>query len=212
MGRRGHRRADDDEVLEDQRGRARPEVRSVELDRLVETELHVDDAVLTEAADGPSRLRVEGDEVESRADDEDALVALAVGPVGDPTAGVLPWRRLASRTLVEAVGPQGLGGAGVDRDDIAAGARGEIQNPVHHQRRGLVLELGAGPEVVAPPPPCDLETLDVVSRDLVEAGISGRAGIAIVALPLAVRDPLLCRDQARGHEQQPTGHQTMTPS
>ena len=62
----------------------------------------VDDAILfrTDRRIALARLRVENGHVVTGHDDNDALIALAVGPVGKAATGELTWRFLPANTLV----------------------------------------------------------------------------------------------------------------
>ena len=61
----------------------------------------------------------------------------------------------------------------------------EVEDAVHHQRRGLGRHrLGRRAEVVELPGPGDLEVLDVVLVDLIEGGIAGAAFVGGVRAPL----------------------------
>ena len=67
-------------------------------------------------------LAFKRDELEAGRDEHDALVAAAVGPVGD-AAMHLARRRIEARALVGPPRPQRLAGAGIRGDDGAPLAR-----------------------------------------------------------------------------------------
>ena len=98
----------------------------------------------------------------------DALVALAVGPVGDAAAGTLAGRAFAALAFVHPPHPQQLARRRVDGDDRAACARLGVHDAVDHQRRHLHVEVGPRAEVVALEPPRDAQALGVLLIDLVE--------------------------------------------
>src|SRR6185436_982336 len=101
--------------------------------------------------------RVERDQAVAGGDVEDALVALAVGPVRDAAARQLPRRNRGAVALAVAVRPDQLTGAAVERDHGSARARGRVEHALDRQRRAFELVLGAGAEVVGLEAPGDLE-------------------------------------------------------
>ena len=67
-------------------------------------------------------------------DDQDALIALAVGPICDAPI-VKPYRLGAPLSFVVAIEPQRLARGCVHRHHVAPHARTEVQNAAHHQGR-----------------------------------------------------------------------------
>ena len=162
-----------------------PDLAREQIDRLIEVLLQIDDAVGAEAGYAVAGLRVERDELIPGRDVEDALL-LAVAPVGEPATGKLTRRGRTTRTLVLAVHPQLLAGGGIERHDGATRAPGRVEDALHHERRGLEIELGTGSEVVGLEAPGDLERVEVRGGDLIERRVSRVAEIAAVGRPLAV--------------------------
>ena len=118
---------------------------------------------------------------------DDAVVALAVGPVGQAAAGELT-RRPARGALafVHAVDPLLLAGSGVERDHGAPGAGRRVDHPLDHHRRAFELGLGARAEVVGLEPPRDFHLAEVGGVDLIERRVLAAAQIGGVHRPLAV--------------------------
>ena len=111
-----HRRADEDRVVDDGRRRVQADFRLLEVGLLAVDDdalLEVDDTVGAEARHGLAGLGVERDQAVTGGDVDDALVTLAVGPVGEAAARQLA-RRPARGALafVQAVGPLDLAGGG----------------------------------------------------------------------------------------------------
>ena len=158
------RRADDDRVLGDRRRRVEPDLAALEIDLLSladhGADLHVDDAVLPERRDGDAGLRVERDEAIAGRDVDDAIVALAVGPVREAAARELPRRVDGARAFLLGMHPDQLAGLRVERDHRSPRAAGRVDHALHHQRRPLELELGARAEVVGFEAPRNLELVE----------------------------------------------------
>ena len=195
MARRG--RSDHDHVADDEGRRVEADLavfhrRSVE--PVVDPVVEIDHALVAEVRDRVAGRGVERDEVVALGDVDDAVVALAVGPVGHPAARAGPHRRdVPALALVEAVHPQRLAGGPVDRHHVTPPAGGRVEHAVHRQGGRLVVEVEALAEVVRPPAPRDLEVGDVVAVDLVERGVLRAADVAPVVAPLTVLRPLLRR-------------------
>src|SRR5205814_10216992 len=85
------RRADQDDVLHDRRGRVKTRFARVEIDLVALTREHsglqIDDTGLAERRDDGAVLRVQFDEAVAGRDVDHAVVAAAVGPVRDAAAG-----------------------------------------------------------------------------------------------------------------------------
>src|SRR6185369_11140924 len=79
--------------------------------------LQIDDAALAERRDHRAVLGVERDETVARGHVEDAVVTLAVGPIGNAAARQLARRDGGAVPLAIAVRPDQLAGAAVERDD-----------------------------------------------------------------------------------------------
>ena len=198
--------ADDDDVAGDDGGAVPPDLAGQRIDELVVVALEVDDAILAEPGHRPPRPGVEPHELVADGDQVDALVALAVGPVGDAAArhaadGVGP-----PLPLVEPVDPPQLAGGRVQRHDVAAAAGGGIEHAVDHQRRGLVVEVGKRPEVGGAEAPLRLEVVEVVAVDLVERRVPRAAQVAAVRPPLAPGGAVLGEARRHAAEQQHRRH------
>src|SRR5262249_7642797 len=103
------RGADDDDVLDDGRSRVQADLAGLVVDLLALAEhgafLQIDDAAFAERLDHRAVLRVERNQAIAGRHVEDALVALAVGPVRDATARQLARRDRGAVALTIAVRP-----------------------------------------------------------------------------------------------------------
>ena len=191
------RGADEDDVLGDDRRAVPGDLALDRVELLVGVLLQVDDAVDAEVLERLAGFRVEADELVADGDVEDALVALAVGPVADAAARQSARRPLRARAFLETMHPQQLAGGGVERHRIAMLAGGGIEHAVDHQRRGLQVEVRTRAEVVGAESPGDLQRLEIRGGDLVERRVAGGAQIAGPRPPLAICLP------GAGHPTQP---------
>src|SRR6185295_14999775 len=118
------RRADEDDVLDDGRRGMEADLAGLELDLLAlagdRALLQIDDAAFAERLDHRAVPGVERDEPITGGHVEDALVALAVGPVGDAAARELARRDRGAVAFTVAVRPHQLAGLAVERDHRAA--------------------------------------------------------------------------------------------
>ena len=189
------RRADDDDVLRDDRRAVPRHFAFDRIDLLVVVLLQIDDAVDAEVLERHAVLRVEADQLIADRHVEDALVALAVGPVADAAAGQAPRRSQRALAFLEPMHPQQLAGLRVERDGVAMLAGGGVEHAADHQRRGLHVEVGTRAEVVGLEPPGDLQRVEVRGVDLIERRVAGDAEIAAPRAPLAVGRAVLRRDR-----------------
>ena len=184
------RRADDDDVLDDSRGRMEADLAGLQIDLLSLPEhralLHVDDAAFAEGRNHRAVPGVEGDQAVAGRHVEDALVALAVGPVRHAAARQLARRDRGAVALAVAVRPDQFTGASVERDDGSACARGRIEHASDRERSAFELELGARAEVVGLEAPRDLELVEVGRVDLIERRILRAPHVRRVVRPVAV--------------------------
>ena len=97
----------------------------------------------------------ERDQLIAGRDQQDPLVVLAVGPVGQP-AILRPHGALAALAFVEPVHPERLAGGGVDGHGVAPRAGREVQHAADHQRRDFPVVVGPRAEVLRLPSPGDL--------------------------------------------------------
>src|SRR5262249_47603223 len=165
--KRLERRTDHHDIAHDDRGRVQADLAFFG-NRSIQPLVEVDDAVLAEAWHRPAGLCVEGNQMITRRDMEDALLA-AVGPEGHAAARRrTDWRLLSAHPFVEAEHPQRFARGAVDGHYVAPRARGGVQNPSNHQRRDLIVVVRPRPEVLRLPAPGDPEVLDVVLVDLIE--------------------------------------------
>src|SRR6185436_15478270 len=104
---------DDDDVLDDDRGRVQADVPGNRVHVLVVLELQIDAAALAEVGHRGPRLRVETDHLVAGGHVDDPLHA-AVGPVRQTAAGQPPRRLFSALALDLAMDPQRLAGRGVD--------------------------------------------------------------------------------------------------
>ncbi len=177
----------------------------VQLPAQLEPQVH--HPVFAEAAHRRPRRRVERHQVEPGTDHEDARRHPVRLPPRHTPPGVAPRRRTVP--LVEAVGPQRLPGAGVDRHHGAPVTCRRVEDAVDHQRGRTVVVLRPGTVVVRLPPPHHLEVAHVVRVDLCERGIAGTARVATVMAPLSVGCAFLCSGlrgpQAKAQQRGQTG-------
>ena len=156
------------DVVDDGRRRVQADLAGLQLDLLAlagdRAFLQVDDAALAERRDHRAVLGVERDQAVAGRDVEDAIVALAVGPVRDAAARQLARRDRGAVAFAVAVRPDQLAGSAVERDDRSARAGGGVEDALDRQRRAFELELGAGAEVVGLEPPGDFELVEVAAR------------------------------------------------
>ncbi len=181
-----------------------------------DADLEVDDAVLAEARNRLAGLRVERDEAVAGGDVDDAIVTLAVGPVGESAARQLARRPArGALALVHAVGPLQLAGARLHRDHRAARAGRGIEHPLDHDGRAFELGFGTRTEVVGLQAPRHFELADVAAVDLIERRVLRAAEVRGVHRPLAVlgaRHRAGLAGDERGHprvdgeEQHQSGH------
>ena len=201
MGRANH-----DYVLRDDGRRVQPDLTGLEIDRLVHLRLQVDDAARAETGDAPARLRVEGHHLVTGGYVDDPLL-LAVGPVRRPSPREPAGRRLAALAFVQTVHPQHFARRGVERDYRASRAGRRVEDAVHHQRRGLEIELGTRPERVGLEAPGDLQVVEVVAVDLIERPVAAAREVATICRPLAIArtdltDQAGVRRREQGHDRQ----------
>ena len=194
VGLDGHalleRRADEDHVLDDGRRRMQPDLAGLEVDLLALAEdgalLHVDDAALSKRRNHRAGPGIERDQAVAGRHVEDALVALAVGPVRHAAARQLARRDRGAVALAVAVRPDQLTAAAVERDDGAAGPGGRVEHAPDRERGAFELVLGARAEVVGLEAPRDLELVEVGGVDLIERRVPGAAHVGRVVGPVAV--------------------------
>ncbi len=184
------RRADQHDVADDGRRRVQADLAGLQLDLLAlagdRAFLQIDHAALAERRDHRAVLGVQRDQAVAGGDVEDAVVALAVGPVRDAAAGQLARRDRGAVAFAVAVRPDQLAGPAVERDHRAARAGGGVEHAFDRQRRAFELELGAGAEVVGLEAPRDFELIEVAAVDLIERRILGAAHVGGVVRPVAV--------------------------
>src|SRR6185369_17791054 len=94
-------------------------------------------------------------------DIEDAFVAAAVAPVGEPAARQLARRHAGAFAFTQAVRPEQLAGLAVERDDGAPRAAGGVEDAVDRERRAFQLVLRPRAEDVGLEAPRDLECAEV---------------------------------------------------
>src|SRR5439155_339641 len=126
---------------------------AIEIDLLVlaaddDAFLQIEDAALAERRDRLAGLRAQFDESITDRVEDDAVVALAVGPVRESAARELARRDLCAQPLVRPVDPFQLAGPGVERNDRSPRAARRIENAADHDRRPFELVLRPRTEVV----------------------------------------------------------------
>ena len=194
--------AEDDEILVDDRRRRVGVVLLV--DGPDEALAEIDDAVLAEAFNRLSSLRIELDQAIPRVEEDAQLSATCpersrgVAPRGHAAVRkpLAVWR-LPVFVGLRIVAPQLLARRRLDRGDDVVG-RADVEDAVDHQRRVL---KRAGPRaelrqrlVAGHPLPGDLQLADIRRRDLVERGVVRRRQVARVMRPLAGARRLRARD------------------
>ena len=181
-----------------------PDLTGLQVDRLIRAEddpfLEIDNAVLAKPRNRRAGLRVQRDQPEPGRHEDDAIVALAVGPVRDAAAGELPWGNRRAPSFAKAVHPHLLARLRVERDDRPPGAGGRIHDSLDHERRPFELELGTRTQVVGLEPPRNLELVEVRCVDLIERHVPRALHVGRVVRPLAVavaRESALASDAWR---------------
>ncbi len=124
---------------------------------------------------------------------EDAVVALAVGPVGHAAAGKLAGRDGGAISFPHAVGPDQFAGLGVERDHGAPRAGRGVDDAFDHERRAFELVLRARAKIVGLETPGHFELVEVRRVDLIERRIFGAFEIGGVVRPFAVLGGWLTR-------------------
>src|SRR5688572_8700943 len=215
-----HRRADDDHIADDRGCRVQADLRFFVVGLLAvdhDAVFEIDFAVLAKAGDRLTGLGVQRDEAITDGDVNDAVVALAVGPIGESATRQLA-RRPPRCTLAffTSVGPLQFAGARIGGDHRAPGARRGVEHALDHQRRAFELRFGTGTEVIGLDAPRDFQLAEVVAVNLIERRVLRSAKVRGVHRPLAVlgarhraglsghegRDPRVARDEQRdsGHD------------
>ena len=179
------RRADDDDVADDERRGVETELGRVEVDLLIVFELQIDGAVSSEGRNRHSGLRVEGQHPVAGRDVDDAPIgAVRAGPVARPRPSAVPGRVLAARALVLGVHPEHLSGGRVECDGRAPRAGRRVEHAVNQQRSGRIERVRTRAQEVGLQSPRDLQRVEVVLRDLVGWRVAMAREIAAVGRPL----------------------------
>ena len=145
----------------------------------------IDDALLADGRIRCPRLRVEDGHVIAGGDDNHALVAAPVGPVGEAAARELPRRFLVADAFIELPRPQRLAALGIDRVGVAPRRRDREQPAVGiERRRPVVLVLAVDRRV---PAPLHLQRVEVRRVDLIERRVARAPGVSAPVAPLARR-------------------------
>src|SRR5205814_1250602 len=144
-----------------------------------------DVAIGAERRNRETGLGVQRYKLVTGSDEQDAVVASAVAPIGD--SAIVSSDRAALGRIVAAIGPQGLARGGVGGDNRASGTGGEIQLACYHQWSYFPGSLGRRSHVLRLPAPGDLQSFDVRGVDLIEWRIARAAGIASIDAPFARR-------------------------
>ena len=189
--------ADQHHVLGDYRSAVPGDFALDRIEVLIRLFLQIDDAVDAEILKRTAGLRIKTHQLIPDGHVEDALVALAVGPVPDTAAREPARRQLRATAFFEPVHPQQLAGGGVERHGIAMLAGSGVEHAVDHQRRGLQVEVGARAEALGLEPPRHFELLEVGGIDLIERSIAGDAEVPTPRAPLAAGGPVLRADVDR---------------
>ena len=190
-GARQKRAAGHDDVFHHHRRRAGSDG-AVLRRRLIEIVIHVEHAVLAEARHGNAGLRVQLDHVETLSDDNDPLIPSAgIRPVFDAASG-LPRRHVAALPFVQPIHPQRFAGRAIDRDDVAAGSRDDVEHAIDGDRRRFVVAVEPGSIVVGLPPPRNAQRLRVVAVDLIERRVLGVPEVGSPVGPVTGLGAALC--------------------
>ena len=200
------RGADDDDVLDDGGRRVEADLAGLQIDLLSLAEhgalLQIDDAAFAERLDHRSVLGVQRDEAIAGRHVEDALVALAVGPVRHAAARELPRRNRGAVAFTVAVRPDQLAGAAVEGDNRSPRAGRRVEHAANRERRALELELRTRAEVVGLEAPRHFHLVEVRRGDLIERHVLRAADVGGVVRPVAV----LRAREAGGLSGRPRGH------
>src|SRR6185369_6016225 len=99
----------------------------------------------------------------------------------------------------------------IERDDGTPRTGGAVEDAVHHQRRGLVVELGTRAERLGLESPGHLELAEVAGVDLIERRVARVSQIAAIRPPLAAGRAGLSggrsRDRGQDKNKKKTSHE-----
>src|SRR5215469_1223733 len=118
------------------------------IDTLNSADLQVYDSILAERGDHRAVFRIQCNELVARSHVENAIVALAVGPVPDAAARKLPRSIRGALAFPKAVRPNQLARLSIERDNGSARPGGRIQDALDHQRRAFELVFRKRAQVV----------------------------------------------------------------
>ena len=149
-------------------------------------DFQVDHAVVAEGFDGPAGMGVEFDQPIAGRDIEDALIAIAVGPIGHAAARKLARRERGAQAFIHAIDPFQFAGLGIQRDHVAARAGGGIDRAVDLDRRAFQLEFRTCAQIVGLEMPGQLQLVEVGGVDLVLRRIARSRRIGEIHRPIAL--------------------------
>ena len=148
--------------------------------------LEIDHAALAEAGNGLTGFGVEFDEAIADGDENDAVVALTVGPVRNAASGELARGHAGPAAFIHTVDPELFTGFRVEGNHGPARAGGGIKNAIHYDRCAFELVFEARSEIIGFEAPGDFEILKVCAVDLVEGRVLAASQIGRIHGPVAL--------------------------
>ena len=154
---------------------------------LTDADLQIDDAVGAEGSDHRAGLGVELDEAIAGRHIDDALVALAVGPIGHAAPRQLPRRDGGALALTQGMRPDHFAGFGIERDHRAPRAGGGVEHALDHDRRAFQLPFRIGTEGIGLEAPGDFRLLKFEASIWDERRVARALDVGGIGRPFAVR-------------------------
>ena len=155
-------------------------------DAVIGADLEVHDALFAEAFDRLAGMGVQFHQAIAGGDIDDAIIALAVGPVGHAAAGQLARRNGGAQAFIHRIDPLQFAGLGIQRNHVAARAGGGIDGAVDFDRGAFELVLGMGAHLVGLELPGHFQLVEVGAVDLVERQITRSGRIREIHGPVAL--------------------------
>ena len=143
----------------------------------------IDEPPGAEGANASAGMGVEGYELVTRGDINDAVVTFAIGPVRDAAAGELTRRIGGAGAFTFGMGPDEFARSGVEGYDRATGTSGGVDDAIDHEGRAFQFVFGAGAEMVGFEAPRNFEFIEVGRVDLIERGVTIVAEVSRVGRP-----------------------------
>ena len=104
--------------------------------------------MIAEGFDRAAGMGVEFDQAIAGRHIKNAVIAIAVGPIGHAAAGKLARRQRGAHAFIHAIDPFQFAGLGIQRDHVAARAGRGVDRAVDLQRRAFQLEFRPPAQIV----------------------------------------------------------------